>query len=136
MSGRTLFLLIFVTLFPAFTYAQEESDTSSNFTPNIKPELNIPRLAAENIKIDGDLSEYVWEKAAVISNFTEISPGDNVKPEVETEGRVFYDEEYLYFGFTAYETDMMSLRASMSDRDRMYADDWIGAFIDTYGGLK
>ncbi|MBK9225854.1 MAG: carbohydrate binding family 9 domain-containing protein [Ignavibacteria bacterium] len=136
MSGRTLFLLIFVTLFPAFTYAQEESDTSSNFTPNIKPELNIPRLAAENIKIDGDLSEYVWEKAAVISNFTEISPGDNVKPEVETEGRVFYDEEYLYFGFTAYETDMKSLRASMSDRDRMYADDWIGAFIDTYGGLK
>jgi len=136
LSGRTLFLLIFVTLFPAFTYAQEESDTSSNFTPNIKPELNIPRLAGENIKIDGDLSEYIWEKAAVISNFTEINPGDNVKPEVETEGRVFYDEEYLYFGFTAYETDMKSLRASMSDRDRMYADDWIGAFIDTYGGLK
>jgi hypothetical protein len=136
LAGRAFRFILLLLLFAGSSFADDNPDSTSTFIPNIKPELNIPRLAAENIKINGDLSEYVWEKAALIDNFTEISPGDNIKPEQKTEGRVFYDEDYLYFGFTAYESDMKSLRASMSDRDRMYADDWIGAFIDTYGGLK
>ncbi|MBK9226690.1 MAG: hypothetical protein IPL67_06500 [Ignavibacteria bacterium] len=108
MAGRTFRSIFLFLLFVGISFADDNPDSTSTFIPNIKPELNVPRLAAENIKIDGDLSEYVWEKAALIDNFTEISPGDNIKPEQKTEGRVFYDEEYLYFGFTAYETDMMS----------------------------
>jgi hypothetical protein len=136
LAGRAFRSIFLFLLFVGSSFADDNPDSTSTFIPNIKPELNIPRLTAENIKIDGDLSEYVWEKAAVASNFTEISPGDNAKPEVETEARVFYDKEYIYFGFTCYENDMKSLRASMSDRDKMYADDWVGPFIDTYGGLK
>lgn len=113
-------------LFAGSSFADDNPDSTSTFIPNVKPELNIPRLAAENIKIDGELNEYVWEKAAVANNFTEISPGDNAKPEVETEARVFYDDDYLYFGFICYENDMKNVRATIGDRDRMYADDWVG----------
>src|SRR5690606_5835087 len=46
-----------------------------------------------------------------------------------------YDEDNIYFGFVCYD-DMKNIRASMTDSDRMYSDDWIGPFIDTYGDQK
>lgn len=113
----------------------KDHDTSS-FVPNITPELNIPKLKAGKMKIDGALDEDVWNYAVVADNFTEISPGDNVKPEVETEVRIFYDDDYIYFGYICHEDDMSGIRASMTDRDRMYSDDWVGPFINTYGDLK
>ncbi|HMQ69889.1 MAG TPA: DUF5916 domain-containing protein [Ignavibacteria bacterium] len=110
--------------------------TDTEFKPNIKPELNIPKLNPGKLKIDGDINESVWKDAAVANNFTEVGPGDNVKPEVETEVKVFYDDENIYFAFICYEPDMTSVRASISDRDKMYGDDWVGPFINTYGDLK
>ncbi len=86
--------------------------------------------------IDGQLNEAIWKDAGLAKNFTEIGPGDNIKPEVETEVQIFYDEDNIYFGYTCYENDMSSVRATISDRDRMYGDDWVGPFINTYGDLK
>lgn len=116
----------------------KDSATTSEteFKPNIKPELNIPKLNAADVTIDGNISESVWNKAAIANNFTEIGPGDNVKPEVDTEVKIFYDDENIYFAFTCYEPDMSGVRASISDRDKMYGDDWVGPFINTYGDLK
>lgn len=117
--------------------SSKSSDTTSvSFKPNLKPYLNIPKLNASKIVIDGNISEEVWKEAGLADNFTEISPGDNIKPEVETKVRIFYDENYLYLAFTCYENDMKSVRASMADRDRMYGDDWVGPFIDTYSDFK
>ena len=116
--------------------ATDTTSLSGIFKPNIKPELNIPKLNPGKIKIDGIINEDVWKDAAEAGNFTEISPGDNVMPEVKTEAKVFYDDENIYFAFICYEKDMTSVRASISDRDRMYGDDWVGPFINTYGDLK
>lgn len=126
-----------------FSQTTEFNDTSKridtagvSFKPNILPGLNVPKLSAGNMNIDGVLNEDVWSNAVTAENFTEISPGDNVKPEVETKVKIFYDDDYIYFGYTCYEKDMESVRASLSDRDRMYGDDWVGPFIDTYSDLK
>ncbi|MEO8446496.1 MAG: DUF5916 domain-containing protein [bacterium] len=128
-------LFLFIPILNCF--AQEEADSLKNkFIPNIKPELNIPKLIPGKMTIDGVPDEAVWLDAAVAKNFTEVGPGDNVKPEVDTEVRIFYDDENIYFAYTCYEPDMSSIRASMSDRDRMYGDDWVGPFINTYGDLK
>lgn len=144
---RTITFLFFVLLTflitDCFSQTTEYKDTSEkkdtagvSFKPNILPELNVPKLNAGNINIDGELNEEVWKNAGTADNFTEISPGDNVKPEVETKVRIFYDDDYIYFGYICYEKDMESVRASVSDRDRMYGDDWVGPFIDTYSDLK
>ncbi|MBL0108415.1 MAG: carbohydrate binding family 9 domain-containing protein [Ignavibacteria bacterium] len=120
-----------------FKDTSERIDTAEvSFKPNILPGLNVPKLNAGNMNIDGVLNEDVWNNAVTAENFTEISPGDNVKPEVETKVKIFYDDDYIYFGYTCYEKDMESVRASLSDRDRMYGDDWVGPFIDTYSDLK
>jgi hypothetical protein len=112
------------------------SVTEAEFKPNVTPELNIPKLNPGDIKIDGNINESVWKDAAIANNFTEVGPGDNVKPEVDTEVKIFYDDENIYFAFTCYEPDMSGVRASISDRDKMYGDDWVGPFINTYGDLK
>ncbi len=140
----TLFIpfLFFFLISESFPQTAEVTDSSQKkdsaavkFKPNIVPELNIPKLTG-TINIDGELSEDVWENAGTADNFTEISPGDNVKPEVETTVKIFYDDDNIYFGYICYEKDMESVRASLSDRDRMFSDDWVGPFIDTYSDLK
>lgn len=146
-----LFLINFFHFINLFSYAQEIPDSTSmkkesssvnkdsasiTFIPNVKPELNIVKLVAGKMKIDGVLDEEVWKNAEVAKNFTEIRPGDNVKPEVDTEVKFFYDDDNLYIGYICYENDMSSIRASVSDRDKMYGDDWVGPFIDTYADLK
>jgi Domain of unknown function (DUF5916) len=138
MYKRIFFNALFFLIIPLVKlFSQEQIDSVQNsFKPNIKPELNIPKLNPGKINIDGVLDEAVWKDAAIADNFTEISPGDNVKPEVETVVKIFYDDDNIYFGYTCYETDMSSIRASLSDRDKMYGDDWVGPFINTYGDLK
>lgn len=140
MYKRKTYALILFLLFLAIRIQSQVSvvsDTSDvSFIPNVKPELNITKLTPGKIIIDGNLNEEVWEKAQVARNFTEIEPGENVKPEVDTEVRIFYDDENLYIGYICHETDMSSIRASLSDRDKMYGDDWVGPFIDTYSDLK
>lgn len=143
MGYYILFAIIALNLiiFPksGITQTQGQQDSTSTsgteFKPNKIPELNVPRIPNGKVTIDGVLDEDIWKNAAVADNFTEISPGDNVRPEVETIAYVAYDEEYIYFGFECYD-DMDNIRTSMTDRDRMYSDDWVGPFIDTYGNLK
>jgi hypothetical protein len=130
------FFLILLIYIPSSSFLQEQIDsTNTSFVPNKNPVLNVTRIPNGSITIDGVLNEPEWKTAAVAENFTEIAPGDNVKPEVETIGYIMYDDDYIYFGFECYD-DMKSIRASMTDRDRMFNDDWVGAFIDTYGNLK
>src|SRR4030095_6671727 len=108
-----IFLLVEVLIFTLIinAFSQSEFDTTkSAFIPNVKPELNIPKLDGSKIKVDGKIDEKVWDSAAVARNFTEISPGDNVKPEVETVAKIFYDDDNIYFGYICYEKDMSSVR--------------------------
>ncbi|MCY7363281.1 MAG: carbohydrate binding family 9 domain-containing protein, partial [Ignavibacteria bacterium] len=138
-----LFLYFVLNISILFSQTSEIKDSTglidsivATFTPNIKPLIIIPKLNAGKIEIDGNLSEEVWSNAKLADNFTEINPRENAKPEVDTKVKIFYDDSYIYFGFTCYETDMASVRASISDRDRMYSDDWVGPFIVTYSDLK
>lgn len=113
----------------------EIQDTSQvENRPNVNPVMHISRVPNGSIVLDGVLDEEVWRSAAVARNFTETQPGNNVKPEVETFAYALYDDDYIYFAFECYD-DMKSVRASMTDRDRMYSDDWAGVVIDTYGNL-
>jgi hypothetical protein len=101
------------------------------FEPNRALSFDIPRLAAK-IKVDGKLDDPQWATARKLANFAEVEPGDNVKPVVETEAMIAYDDEFLYVAFHCYDSNPGAIRATITDRDRMFADDWVGVFIDTF----
>ena len=105
--------------------------TSTRFKPVFNPALEIDKSAGA-IDIDGKLNDPGWKNAGRAANFVERSPGDNTKPEVETEASVTYDEHNLYVAFVCYD-DPAAIRATMCQRDQFNGDDAVCLLIDTYG---
>lgn len=100
-------------------------------TPKVRPALEI-RRAAGPIVIDGRLDDAGWVGAARASGFTEFNPREGAQPAVDTEAWVTYDAGHLYVAIIARD-DPASIRSSLTDRDRMFSDDYIGVMLDTYG---
>jgi uncharacterized protein DUF5916/cellulose/xylan binding protein with CBM9 domain len=103
----------------------------ADFRPNVKPSLAVTR-AAGPITIDGELGDPGWAGAARAVNFTEISPRENVRPDVETEAWITYDDKHLYVAIIARD-DPRTIRSSLTDRDAIFQDDFAGILLDTYG---
>ncbi|HEY4613423.1 MAG TPA: DUF5916 domain-containing protein, partial [Bacteroidota bacterium] len=87
----------------------------------------------ENIELTGRLTDPRWALAPDIPITFEIQPGENTPATQQTTVRVLYNAEYLYAGFICRETDMKQLRAHVSDRDKLYEDDFAVLIIDTFG---
>ena len=62
-------------------------------------------FTAEPIKVDGFLNEPIWEKAKVLDF---IVPVTFMEPISKTEGRIIYDNKYLYVGIKGYDQDIWS----------------------------
>ncbi|HKZ22720.1 MAG TPA: DUF5916 domain-containing protein, partial [candidate division Zixibacteria bacterium] len=133
---RKIGFSVWLTFAVGFTQENPTPDSAkSNFQPNKNLEIAIPKLNS-GIKLDGILDDDGWVKAARVGNFCETEPGDNCKPQVETEALMTYDESKIYFAFICYDTDMSKLRATLTDRDRMFSDDWVGVMVNTFADDK
>lgn len=125
----TIVLLLFLALLaPATVLAGGPSDAP--FVPNARPTLNV-RPAPGPIRVDGNLDDPGWRDAARAINFTETSPGDQVRPPVDTEVLVTYNDTHLFVGFLCRD-DPALVRASLRARDEIFQDDYIGLILDTY----
>ncbi len=43
-----------------------------------------------------------------------------------------HDEENIYFAFRCYDTDPQKIKATISKRDTLNGDDWVGVALDTF----
>jgi hypothetical protein len=111
-------------------------DTLANKFNPADYEIEAVNIDSNEIVIDGDLSEPIWKNLKRYGGFKEVDPGDNTEPKVNTEFQICYNKEYLYFGFTCYETDMTKVRSSVTDRDAMFPDDWVLIMLDPYADGK
>lgn len=77
------------------------------------------------IAIDGDLTKPVWQAAPASSAFVDIVSG---KPAwFDTRVRLLWDDDFLYFGFTAEETDVWG---TLTERDsKIYEENDLEIFI-------
>jgi hypothetical protein len=101
-----------------------------DYQPIYDPTLHVSRRSGP-IRIDGRLDDPGWQGAARAGNFAEHNPGDQVKPPVDTEALITYDDEQLYVAFICYD-DPRTIRASLCEREGIYSDDYIVLCIDTY----
>jgi len=102
-----------------------------SFQPLRKPTLRIHR-AAGPIHVDGILDDPGWSRAATATHFTEFTPDEDVRPARRSEVLVAYDNRNLYVAFIACD-DPSTIRATLTDRDRVSGDDVFGLILDTYG---
>ncbi|PWB67720.1 hypothetical protein C3F09_12940 [candidate division GN15 bacterium] len=104
---------------------------ADDWTPMFKPNLQIAKSAGA-INIDGKLGDSGWRNAAHVDRFHERTPGDNTKPEVQTDVYITYDDDKLYVAFDCKD-DPASIRATMSQRDQYSGDDMVSVLLDSYG---
>ncbi len=129
-AGCPFFCLVIVLATILYSCPALADDT---FTPDFHPVLNIESLRGV-IEIDGDLSDSGWRNVARVDHFVENNPGDNIRPPVETAALMTYDRSHLYVALIAWD-DPSQVRVSMSDRDNIFTDDYIGLMFDTYGDM-
>ena len=81
--------------------------------------------------IDGDLSDLSWTSAAVLDDFRQVQPDTGAPATERTVLRIMYDENNLYFGIYAYdsEPDLIILRSMARDAE-IYTGDNVGFFLD------
>lgn len=83
------------------------------------------------IKIDGKLTEAVWQKAEATAPFVDISGEGFPTPKYETTAKMLWDDEYLYVGAVLREDD---IKARLTQRDTIiYYDNDFEIFIDPDG---
>jgi hypothetical protein len=81
--------------------------------------------ASGAIEVDGRLDEACWVAAPVSSSFVDIVSG--APAWFDTRVRMLWDDTYLYFGFTAEETDVWG---TLTERDsKIYEENDLEIFI-------
>lgn len=102
---------------------------------NLKPSLNAVKIESP-IELTGKLDNPVWANAVPVELNYEIRPGDNTPAPQKTYTRVLYDNEFLYFGFECFDTNPKEIRANVSDRDKIFGDDFMIVIFDTFGDYQ
>jgi hypothetical protein len=100
-----------------------------------RPKIKAVRIDGE-IELNGKLSDTRWSLAQPVQIAFEVSPGENIPASQKTSVRILYNSEYVYFGFDCKDTNSSAIRAHITDRDKIFDDDYVGIILDTYGDYQ
>ncbi|HLP15679.1 MAG TPA: sugar-binding protein [Bacteroidota bacterium] len=99
------------------------------------PEVHAMRIDG-NLKLSGKLEDPRWKLAQPVWMAFEIQPGENTPAPQRTQVRVLYNADYVYFGFDCSDSNTQAIRAHITDRDKIFDDDFVGIILDTYGDFQ
>ena len=93
-----------------------------------------PVRVDEGPRLDGVLDEEVWAVAAVIDEFVQQEPADGAPASELTIVRMLYDEQVLYIGLEAFDSDPNGVIATEMRRDspRLFDEDNFQIILDTF----
>ena len=89
------------------------------------------------ITLDGKLDEADWQRAPLSANFIENMPNEKQPARFQTEVRVLYDQDAIYFGMRAFDPDPSLIHAPFVRRNKVFGtqDNFI-VWIDPTGARK
>ncbi len=127
---KRIFLLCTSLFLVHTTFAQQAT------TPPADPEPAFEATAVftENPpRVDGRLDDAVWQTIEPIINFTQLWPEEGAQPTEDSEVRIAYDRDNLYFAFRFFDDDPELIRAKNLERGgRNDRDDHAYIGLDTY----
>jgi hypothetical protein len=97
-------------------------------------EVRVPRIEAEPV-IDGDLSDSVWARAALLTGFSQYAPNDGVPAADSTQVLVWYSPNAIYFGIRAFESHGRP-SMTLANRDQIFGDDNVQILLGTFHDAK
>jgi|WetSurMetagenome_2_1015567.scaffolds.fasta_scaffold00730_2 hypothetical protein len=128
MKFKIYFILFLSFLIPG-------SPAFASMTDSVKPEFHAIRIEKPLI-LSGKLDDPAWLKAVPVDLKFEVSPGENTPARQRTVAMILYDQQYIYLGFRCYDSVPGAIRANLSDRDKIFGDDYVIATIDTYNNYQ
>src|SRR5881409_24326 len=96
--------------------------------------VRIPPFDAD-VVIDGDLSDSVWARAALLTGFSQYAPNDGVPAADSTQVLVWYSASAIYFGIRAFEQHGRPT-VTLASRDQIFGDDNVQILLGTFHGAK
>ncbi len=94
--------------------------------------IRVPRFSSPP-KIDGELDNPLWEEEALrIEDFIQLMPKEGQNPSEKTIAYLGHDEKNLYIAFRCDDSEPRKVRASVTNRDNCFQDDWVIVFLDTF----
>ena len=88
------------------------------------------RINGHPLVLDGRLDDPAWDLVEWSSDFIQREPEENAPPTAQTQFKVLYDDDAIYFGFRCH--DDPNLVADMLARRDWFPGDWIEVNIDSY----
>ena len=86
---------------------------------------------SEAPSVDGDISDSVWARAKVISDFYQVEPKGGEPATERTEVRVLYDQHALYFAFYCHDSDPEHIPLGAKARDAGVVNgDFVRIYLD------
>jgi hypothetical protein len=132
------FLLIPLPLVAMLTLAWPAASVAQDDTAALaenRPPHRIPRVDCD-IKADGILDEPCWSQALVMQLEYEVRPGENIPPPVTTDVLLAYNASNVLVAFRAYDPSPRLIRAHLTDRDRLWDDEWVAINFDTFNDQR
>jgi len=119
------YLFLLILFIPSF------SKENNNLEYHIKvPEFSTPP------KIDGKLENPIWLEGAVLDSFTQYEPQEGISPSEKTVAYIGFDKKNLYVAVQCFDSSPNAIRASLTQRDKVYGDDEVVIYIDTFNDKK
>jgi hypothetical protein len=91
----------------------------------------VPMLDKE-IRVDAVLDEESWKDALKLELNYEVSPGENIPAPVRTEVFIYTTRTHLNVGFICQDPNPSQIRAPLSERDKVYSDDYVAILLDPF----
>jgi hypothetical protein len=122
MTTRRASLLVCCLALPVAASAAED-----------RPQLDMTRTSTPPT-IDGSLDDEAWRGPALpLTEWLTYNPLSGEKLAQQTEVRAAYDDRYIYFAFRCLDPEPGKIRSTISRRDSMFGDDWVGVSLDSIG---
>jgi hypothetical protein len=107
----------------------QEAAPATTAPPQVAP----ARLQAPP-RIDGVLEDDAWSGPPLpLGEWLTYNPLNGDRLEQTTEVRAGYDDKALYFAFRCRDPEPDKVRSTLSRRDQLFNDDWVGLSLDSVG---
>jgi hypothetical protein len=104
---------------------------------SVAPAQVNPVYIADQIRLDGRLTEPAWDRAEIITGFTQKELKEGAPATEKTEVRIMYDDEKIYIGFFCYDSEPDKIVHKLLKRDdNLKYDDSVDIVIDTYNDSR
>ncbi len=125
-------ILVAVIVSPTDAPAQSAPDVPTQ-PATARAELR-PERAAQPPVIDGILDDDAWRGGALeTGEWLSYNPlHGNAIPQ-QTKVWISYDADYLYFAFQCDDPQPAGIKTSITRRDNIWSDDWVGLSLDALG---